>query len=86
MRAYTRRYQAGEVKSHPLTLTNVEEITKAHSKAMDEANDMVVKILSQTDRSHKDKDSKSSKGAKAQDTNMMNFILEKNRILYQSAL
>jgi len=31
-------------------LANIEEITKAHSKAVEEANDMVVKILSQDKR------------------------------------
>lgn len=60
-RAYTRRYQAGEVRSHPITLANIEEITKAHSKAVDEANDMVVKILSQDKRNNILQNSKETK-------------------------
>ena len=82
LRAYTRRYQAGEVRSHPITLANIEEITKAHSKAVEEANDMVVKILSQDKRNKISQNQKETK-AKSPSANMMNFILEKNRLLYQ---
>lgn len=70
------------MRSHPITLANIEEITKAHSKAVEEANDMVVKILSQDKRNKISQNQKETK-AKAPAANMMNFILEKNRLLYQ---
>jgi hypothetical protein len=50
IRSYTRKYQVGEHKSDPMNYANIEEIVKAHSKAIEEANDMVVNILSQDKR------------------------------------
>ena len=67
----------------PMNYGNIEEIVKAHSKAVDDANDMVVNILSQDKRQNPDKVAAKLSDAPEEDSqSLMNYLLETNRILY----
>ena len=72
-----------------MNYNNIEEIVKAHSKAVEDANDVVVNILSQDKRL---RDSESLNVATPDDdddfeedsSSLVNYIIETNRILYSS--
>lgn len=63
----------------------IEEIVKAHSKAVEEANDMVVNILSHDKRAKQVRGKRDAPAAAKDEepsVNVMNYIIEKNRILF----
>ena len=70
-----------------MNYNNIEEIVKAHSKAVEDANDVVVNILSQ-DRRMRDRDSLNVATPDDDDeteedsSSLLNYIIETNRILY----
>lgn len=69
-----------------MNYANIEEIVKAHSKAIEEANDMVVNILSQDKRQNPVKEVKKGIVSVEDNSSMLNYIIETNRIYYNSAI